>query len=315
MSKLIPKTYKDTYLYYKGEYEKNLFNVIMSAERIDKKDETFQDVVYDVKRRQVTSSLVSILNSDNVILINANAPRAFKVFASKDVRTDKKTRVFIDVSGIITYADGRYTCNSSRVDVLISYLISAMNTFIYTAAPERIVNRTNLVLSGCECFSSLVYYIIDYLRVGAVDNIKGKVKYLASYYFQAGLMGKNDNESSIDKVAKRVSGIGDREVDMINVILEDQQNPYANIDTFLKALSKVLRAEELKLDPFIDKWMKLFGTGTQFGTELYTAFASMITDAYVGAYINNQKTIEKLCGSNMVQFTNAIFEIGKDAVK
>ena len=36
----------------------------------------------------------------------------------------------------------------------------------------------------------------------------------------------------------------------------------------------------------------IFGSGTQYGTELYTCFASIITNAYVG-HINNQKNNSK----------------------
>ena len=315
--KFQPKTFKDTYLYYKGNYEQELFKFIMSADRINKSDESFQDIIYDVKRRQVTPSLVSILKSNNVILLSSDVnpmPRAFKVFASRDVKTDKATKVFIDVSGIISNKDGRYTCNTNRIDVLIAYLLSAMNTFIYSCAPERIVNRTRLVMSCASCFASMVYYIIDYLRVGAVDNVKGKVMYLASYYFQVGLMGKDDDGQSVLNTCKRISGLSEREINMVDILLESSENPYKNIDTFIRALSKVIRADNLTLDPFIDKWMKLFGVGTQFGTELYTSFSTMITDAYVGAYLNNQKTIEKICGRNMVEFVQEIFEVGKGAV-
>ena len=35
----------------------------------------------------------------------------------------------------------------------------------------------------------------------------------------------------------------------------------------------------------------------------------MITNAYVGAYINNQKTIEKVIGQDLVEFTTKILEI------
>ena len=101
---------------------------------------------------------------------------------------------------------------------------------------------------------------------------------------------------------------------MVDVILESVQTPYKNIYTFVEALGHVLRAGTLTLDPFIDKWMKLFGVGTQFGTELYTAFATMLLDAYTGAYLNNQKTIEKICGRDMVEYVQEVFEVGKGAV-
>ena len=41
-------------------------------------------------------------------------------------------------------------------------------------------------------------------------------------------------------------------------------------------------------------------------------FANMLIYAYVGAYLNNQKQIEKFVGKDMVDFTNALFRVGGD---
>ena len=69
----------------------------------------------------------------------------------------------------------------------------------------------------------------------------------------------------------------------------------------IASLAKVLRIEgQLKIDNFIEKWAFVYGSGTQYGTELYTSFASILTNAYVGSYINNQKTIEKVLGRTLV---------------
>ena len=79
----------------------------------------------------------------------------------------------------------------------------------------------------------------------------------------------------------------------------------------INSLSKVLRIEgQLNLYNFIEKWAFVYGSGTQYGTELYTSFASILTNAYVGSYINNQKTIEKVLGRTLVDFTNALFKVG-----
>jgi hypothetical protein len=66
----------------------------------------------------------------------------------------------------------------------------------------------------------------------------------------------------------------------------------------------------LKLDNFVDKWMFLFGMNTVFGMEYFPALSAMLTDAYVGAYINNQKTIEKVVGNILVGYTKEQLERG-----
>ena len=38
-----------------------------------------------------------------------------------------------------------------------------------------------------------------------------------------------------------------------------------------------------------------------------------MTDAYIGAYINNQKTIEKVAKQNMVDFSKLLIKIGSES--
>ena len=78
----------------------------------------------------------------------------------------------------------------------------------------------------------------------------------------------------------------------------------------LDCISRILSAKDLTVEVFVDRWTSAFGTSTYFGCELYTAFATMLTDAYVGAYINNQKIIEKIVGRNMITFVSKIMNLG-----
>jgi hypothetical protein len=307
------KNYADTFLYNKGNYEKKIFEFMMHSEYVDKSDPSFDDIRADVKRRQVTASLIKVLESNQTRLcINGEAmPRAFKVFVGKDIKGDKSLKAFIDVTGIIKKENGRYVYSSNDIDILISYLLSAMNAKIYYTDPAKLTNRTTLIDEGCKCFSSLFYYIIDYLRINSIDNVREKCLYLATKYYQICLLGKEEGES-VENRALKISGLSEKEAGLVNIYLEGIENPYLNIDTFIKAISAVLKSSTLTIDVFIDKWMWLFGKGTQFGTELYPAFATIITNAYVGAYLNNQKTIEKILGKSLVNFTNELFKVGSE---
>ena len=66
----------------------------------------------------------------------------------------------------------------------------------------------------------------------------------------------------------------------------------------------------MKLDNFVEKWIFLYKTGTQFALELFPAFATMMTNAFHGAYINNQKTIEKVVGNTLVSYTKNVIAKG-----
>ena len=308
------KYFGDSYLYNIGKFEKSLMDFMMSAEIIDKSHASFEDIKYEIKRRQVTASLMKVLMSDNVVLLKGQVglSRAFKVFAAKDIiNGDNRTKVFIDVTDIIkSDSSGNYAIISRNVDILVAHLVNAMNTFIYWVQPSKLVNNTSLVDKGTQAFADMFTYVIDYLRIGGVENVRDRTKYISALYYQCGLLCK-DLTDSVRNRAKKISGISQREADIIETLMGP--DPFVNINTFIYALSKVLRIEgELKLDNFIEKWGFIYGMGTQYGTEIYTCFAAMITNAYVGCYINNQKTIEKVLGRTLAEFTNALFKVGSE---
>lgn len=306
------RTYADTFLYPKGNYEKAVYKFLMSANRVDKSVKSFEDVRYEVKRRQMYKSIINVLDHNNVVLLYDEMnqlPRSFKVFTCKDVRAgDGKKRVFIDVTGIVYEKDGSYMINSRSIDTFIAYLIAAMTELIYYTDPSKIINRNAIVTNGGECFAKLVFYIIDYLRIGNVEKIREKVLYISSRYFEECLLQKSG--TTVENRAKNLSGLTTREIDVLNLYIEP--NSFKNLDTFINTLSKALKDKKLETTIFFEKWRWLYGPSTAFATELYPAFSKMLTDVYVAAYINNQKTIEKILGNSFIEYTKELLRIGSE---
>ena len=187
-----------------------------------------------------------------------------------------------------------------------------MNTVIYHVEPRYLLNNSQIVNTSTEAFAKLCTNIIDYMRIGGVDNIRSKMLYMASLYYQIGILKKDDNDTAETK-AIHISKLSKREAEMIRVQLP--ASSFENINVFVEGIAKVLRVEgSLKLDNFMDKWLFLYGSGTQFATEMYTAFGNLLINAYVGAYLNNQKQIEKIAGRSMVEFCNTLFRIGGEVL-
>lgn len=320
MPNVNPKTYSSCYLYRKFDvYEKKIFSFLIEAEEIDKDIPEFEDIVYEVKRRQINSCILNVLKSKNVVLLRGLNPldKAFKVFCAKDIKGPNKNqkKVFIDCSNIITKDEetGRYFCSSQNIDILISYLVSAMVNYIYYVDSNRLVANSSLVSSGVKCFSTLFYYIIDYIgKISTIPGAKNKCIYLCCLYYFANILELDYTTDTNSRIARNVSAISEREAYVVDVNIKEES--FTNIKFFIETLADTLHLNKLTLDVFIERWMWLYGTGTVFATELFPAFASMITDAYVGAYINNQKTIEKVLGTNMNEFTKTILSIGQRAV-
>ena len=63
---------------------------------------------------------------------------------------------------------------------------------------------------------------------------------------------------------------------------------------------------------YYQRWIYAYGSGTFLGLELFVPFSAILTDAYVGAYINQQNTVTKIAGKNLVVFTNELLKIGSE---
>lgn len=313
MEKIIPKDYSDTFLYSMSpNLEKKIFEFIMKAEPIDKDTESFSDLRSDLKRRQITNSLTKVVDSRNIILMLSNdpLPKAFKVFCASDVKGDNKKKVFVDCSEIIKFKDGMYKCRD--IDIFVAYMVSAMNNRIYYADPKRVVMHDGIISHGAEAFSSLFTYVVDYLnKISVVPSTKAKCVYLSSLYYITNILGKEIDDRS-KALCRKIAKISEREEDVLFIQLEENWN--LNIKFFVQEVNKILRLNRMTLEVFVEKWIFLYGTGTHFALELYPAFASMITDAYVGCYINNQKTIEKIVGKTLVDFSQDVFKIGANVI-
>lgn len=314
MENYLVKNYSATYMYMKGDYERPLMSTIMNCIRIDKESPEFETIISDVKRRQESTVLVDVLMSPDVVLMinNKSVPDAFSVFTAKDITTsEKKMKVFVDCTNIIELKNGFYDCK--RIDVLIAYLMSAMNHKIYYTDCRRILTNSNLCTDATDCFVSMFFYILDYLRLAGVSQNKEKLYYMIAMYFQTSVLMKPISDTTRNTAAK-IAGITAREASVID-ILYDEERDFKNIKTFIDRLTAIYSFKGFTVDVFIERWRYLFGRGTQFGAELYPAFATILTNAYSGTYLVNQKTIEKVCGRNMVTFTTTLLSVGFDSLK
>lgn len=306
------KTYSDTYLFKKyPNYNKQLLEFLMGAERIDKNSPAFENVAFDIKRRQVSNSITKVMESKNVVLGIANKPlpKAFKVFVAEDIKTDKKPRVFIDVSECIIMKDGEYVCKN--IDWVISYIISAMVAYIYRMQENKFITNQTILKDGADAFALLFTYIIDRIyKISTVQSLRKRVMYMSALYYQVNILGKDFDKQydSIKAIAMRTANIESREAQIVDIQIDE--TTFNDINTFVESLTKIFKLKDFTVDVLVSKWMQFYGTGTVFALEYFPAFSTMLTDAYVGGYINQQLTIEKITGQSMVKFTKQALQIG-----
>ena len=322
------KKFSDSYLYQKADYGRDIYKYLMQAERIDKSSAAFADIVYEVKMRQISSVILKVLLSNRVVLMldKKGMSRAFKVMLAKDLKSsDKESRlVYVDCTGIIEYKNGKYSC--SNIKALISYLIEAMTYVIFFNITEKIWNDTILVQSSTEAFVDMMLYVLGYLKfpVTYEDN-KERASFVLAEYFLFNILERRSNTDANIGVAKKVSKLPDRTCTYLHTTFADiYNNPKANIREFLQVFVKhfleydpddILDKKDnsiLNVDVLVQRWMYAFGSGTFLGLELFVPFASILSDAYIGAYLNQQNTIQKVVDKNMVKFVNELLRVGSE---
>ena len=132
--------------------------------------------------------------------------------------------------------------------------------------------------------------------------------YTSRYFAESVLLIDSDAARSI---AVKISGIIDVKEGLYDSSIDNYENdnkiyPLSNIKEFSKFIGWIFKLEDFRFDTLLEKWMYLYGPGTLFALEYYPALAATLTDAYCGAYLNNQKTIEKICGKDMIEFAKQV---------
>lgn len=313
------KTFNDSYLYSnklangsnpKSKNDKAIMDFIVKSHRIVKEDKAFRGVIEDIKRQQTSAILLSVLMNDDVILCIGEAPlpRAFTVFNAYDSKSGGRPKVFVDLSGKIEYKDGYYVARRNEIDKICALLFDAMIYLLYRYYPNNLFNST-VILNATSCYVSMFTYIIDYLRVMNYSGNKNKIAYIVGLYFlkaQLGLELDDYNKS----IAAKVAGISKNEASAYDLYIESE-DMFTNIGTFLPALIQTFRLKGFDLPTFVDRWMRSFGTGTEYAIEVFTSFASLVINAYTGCYIVQQRQVETACGSDsMTRFCNAMISVG-----
>lgn len=308
------KKLNETYLYNVTDvYRVQMTKAILESERFETTGDSFATIRYDVSRRQTNAVVSKILTNPDVVLIRPQMPlpRALKVFTVRDIKDPKKPmKVFIDVSEIIQdRKDGTY--HVVGTDKLVAYLTSALVQLIYNTEPMRLISNTSMISSMRSAFCQMVTYVIDYLyKISNTDVTKDMCKHLTSMYFDINILKKDVNTQldSIHQSAIKISKLSNRQIDILTMYITEDS--FINIKSFIETMAKVLKIDKLTLDVFIGKWVYIYGSGTQFGLEFYPAFSDILTNTYCIAYLNNQKTIEKVVGNDMSNYASKVLATG-----
>lgn len=312
-----PKNFAQCYLYgltnTEGDVvEKSLFEFLMTAQRININDQSFKPILNALKSRVNNAIVIRMLQQGNVVLgiAKKEVPASFKVMAAKDPRDGRKEKIFVDVTGLIAYQNGFFTCK--EIDRLAAYMLGVMTYQIYTKDPNKLTRNGSIQKYSVSAFVKMFGAELDYLRLTGYMNNRNRIQYIAGVYFGYSVMGI-DIGSARRTAAAVVAQIGQfstQEAKNADYYYEEEE--LANINTFITSLVKTFKLEGLTTDIFVDRWIYLYGKGSHFGVELYPVFLNTVIYAYSGTYMNNMKRIESVLGRDLVDLTNSVLKIGND---
>ena len=298
------KTYADCYLYNKyPKYNSMIFDALMTDDFIDKVSVEFnENVLVDIKRARVNSHILQVLTSPKTVLYYPAKPLPtfFKVLVAADPRSTKKEKkLFIDCTSVIHRSKNGWRTNS---EALLSHLISGYHHMVYNSGYISV----NLAQLESLNFAKLFTYVIDYIaKISVSEANRDKCIYLASRYYEEGVAGVDTERAR--KIAQQNANITDIKENTYQFTIKDPE-AFTNIKSFIKLIRDTFKIDNLTLDIVVEKWMFLFNPSTVFALEYVPAFNAMMTDAYIGAYINNQKTIEKICGKSMIEYSKRLID-------
>ena len=312
-----PKNFAQCYLYgltnTEGDVvEKSLFEFLMTAQRINVADQSFKPILTELKSRVNNAIVIRMLQQGNVVLglAKKEVPATFKVMAAKDPRDGRKEKIFVDVTGLITYQNGFFVCK--EIDRLATYMLGVMVYQIYNKDPNKLIRNGAVQKYSVSGFVKMFAAELDYLRLTGFMNNRNRIMYIAGVYFGYSVMGL-DIAAARKTSAAVVTTIGQfssQEAKNADYYYEEEE--LKNINTFINSITKTFKLEGLTTDIFVDRWIYLYGKGSHFAVELYPVFLNTVIYAYSGTYLNNMKRIESVLGRDMIELVNAVLKIGND---
>ena len=316
MNNFRDKTFASTFIYTKknesgASSEQQLIEFIKTADRVNKNHASMNQINNMIKERAASAVLYRVFMSpDTVIAISKDKelPASFKVFSAKDIGSvDQKNRVFIDATGLFKYENGYFSCKN--IDVLCTYLMSAMVTGSYYKDSYKFISNNTIVRSAATCFVKLFTNVLDNLRVTNYNENRNKIAYISCIYFLVNMIGKDLR--SAQALATNLLSLNAKDTNAYDYYY-DEEIDFNNIDTLVKSLAENFKLKGLTTDIYLNRWLTLYGKGTLYGTELLPAFLTIITNAYSGTYVNRQNMIENICGREVVTLSTQLIRTGSE---
>lgn len=217
-----------------------------------------------------------------------------------------------DRTKAIVFIDNYSTVNSSG-DINIDYKkFYCLMESAYLALEGLPYNNSSVINKGSLIWSHLFTKILNKkFALNTDKTAMDRVIFLASKFFLYNIIGMTDPSTVFNyaiKNCKYASEILLRDIDA-----EFTPDTFENISTFLSKFSNtsfkfVSGFEKITVRDFISSYAEMYGQSTILALETLEYFAFVISSVVIGAYLNNQTTLEDIID---VDGAKLYFELGR----
>lgn len=271
-------------------YRTRVENSIKNSEDI-KSTEDFKLIMDRINNRfTIPKYLNDFCNSKNLKFIytkNNTPPKGFNVITTTNL-------VYIDCSNILfkNSKTGKYECREDSI--LLHYIWDAITSYTINKYPGMFLRKSEFIMYSTKTFMDMFVYTYEYIyKLSSNLYSYDKLKYITAIYFQMNHLGLSYEESS--KNAIKFSEINPTVASSLDMKI-DSEKMFEGFLSFFNNIKNIIEIrKEIDIQVFTQKWMSLYGEGTQFSLELLLPFISLITSVSDNIYIFNKNTIEKVC--------------------
>lgn len=295
-------SYSDYFKLYSMENKNKIIKGIESATTVDLESEDFKLIIMKINNKYVVPEyLYKFIKSKNVRVIVGNT----KVAKGLNVLTIND-EVIINVSDIlyINKNTGKLDCRD--INKLLHYFYLGIISYSLNKFPKAFLRKNDFVTCGTKIFTEMYSYVFEYLyKLSSNIHSYDKLKYIVAVFHCMNHLSMNYNEAS--KIATKISGLRDKEINSIEFRMNTDLDFTQGFFKFHERVKDIIDLrKDVSLPVFTDKWIFLYGEGTQFALDMELPFIDIITSINDNLFVVAKNNVERMCAKEVSRYATSI---------
>lgn len=175
---------------------------------------------------------------------------------------------------------------------------------------KRIKMSTQVIKSGAASYSRLFTKVLN--KLYALNTVPDKLEsahFVTGLFFLVNVLGLDPKSETTIKYAL-VACKDPAMVPAKMLIAKMKLENFKDINTFISTLPDVMPIfKGIETKVFLDNYLQMYSPQMLLSLEYFPIFMHNMAAAYVGAYMNNQHSIEQTCGNDLDALYKAFFSL------